>query len=134
MPLIRYEIGDLAEWGEPCDCGINLPVIKKVWGRTKHFITHPNGDSSFARVYARDFEGISGLEEYRFVLHQNSVIVAQLKGLVRNASVENQIISSVQRSVGFPYPVVLKFVEEIDWGGSPKKEAFSVSDSPVDHV
>lgn len=30
MPLVRYEIGDMAEWGEPCDCGITLPVIKKL--------------------------------------------------------------------------------------------------------
>ena len=43
MPLVRYEIGDMAEWGEQCDCGITLPVIKQLWGRTRHLITTPDG-------------------------------------------------------------------------------------------
>ena len=76
MPLIRYEIGDMAEWGEPCDCGITLPVIKTLWGRTRHLITTPEGKKTYARIYARDFEDIEGLEAYRFVLHQNKVVVA----------------------------------------------------------
>jgi phenylacetate-CoA ligase len=130
MPLIRYEIGDLAEWGEPCDCGITMPVIKKIWGRTKHVITHPNGEKSFARIYARDFESVPGLEEYRFVLHRNSVIAAQLKVSHRSPETDSLIIKCVQRSVGYPYPVRLRYVDEIDWGDSPKRENFSVSEDP----
>ncbi len=130
MPLIRYEIGDLAEWGEPCDCGMNMPVIKKVWGRVKHVITHPNGESSFARIYARDFEAVPGLEEYRFVLHQNATIVAQLKVAQRSSEIDALVTESVQRSVGYPYPVRIIYVDQIDWGDSPKRDNFAVSDAP----
>ena len=28
MPLIRYEIGDMASWGEPCRFGVSLPVLE----------------------------------------------------------------------------------------------------------
>jgi phenylacetate-CoA ligase len=40
MPLIRYEIGDMAILGpETCSCGQFLPTLKKVTGRiTDHFI------------------------------------------------------------------------------------------------
>ncbi len=40
MPLIRYEIGDMAILGqEKCLCGVVLPTLKKVTGRiTDHFI------------------------------------------------------------------------------------------------
>jgi len=40
MPLIRYEIGDMAILGpEKCSCGQILPTLKKVTGRvTEHFI------------------------------------------------------------------------------------------------
>jgi phenylacetate-CoA ligase len=40
MPLIRYEIGDMAILGpEKCLCGIKLPTLKRVTGRiTDHFI------------------------------------------------------------------------------------------------
>jgi phenylacetate-coenzyme A ligase PaaK-like adenylate-forming protein len=34
-PLIRYELGDLAEFGAPCACGRSLPVISRVLGRSR---------------------------------------------------------------------------------------------------
>ena len=43
MPLIRYELGDYASWGEQCACGRGLPVLKEVHGRTTEFITLPSG-------------------------------------------------------------------------------------------
>ena len=38
MPLIRYEIGDEAEAGAPCECGRGLPVIGQVLGRTQDYL------------------------------------------------------------------------------------------------
>ena len=29
MPMIRYDIGDAAQWGPECDCGTKLPVISQ---------------------------------------------------------------------------------------------------------
>jgi phenylacetate-CoA ligase len=34
MPLVRYDIGDLAEVGEACPCGRGLPVLRRIVGRT----------------------------------------------------------------------------------------------------
>ena len=130
MPLIRYEIGDMAEWGEPCDCGITLPVIKKLWGRTRHLITNPDGKKTYARIYARDFDKIPGLLEYRFVLHQNAVIVAQLRFSETSDEADSQVIEMVQRAMRYPYPVRIVHVEKIDWGTSWKQDYFGVSDAP----
>lgn len=130
MPLIRYEIGDIAEWGEPCDCGIKLPVIGKLWGRTHQMINHPDGTTTFARVYAHDFEDLPDLLEYRFVLHQNAVIAAQLKVKKPSPDLAPSVTERAQRAIGYPYPVIIQFVDEIDWGSSRKKANFAVSDSP----
>jgi phenylacetate-CoA ligase len=35
MPLVRYDIGDLAEVGAPCPCGRGLPVLKRIAGRVR---------------------------------------------------------------------------------------------------
>ncbi len=43
-PLIRYEIGDYAEVGEPCPCGRGLPVITRILGRTRNMLTLPSGE------------------------------------------------------------------------------------------
>ncbi|MBM3726947.1 MAG: phenylacetate--CoA ligase family protein [Acidobacteria bacterium] len=39
MPLIRYEVGDLARWsGEPCPCGRQMPVIAEIAGRFDDYV------------------------------------------------------------------------------------------------
>lgn len=129
MPLIRYEVGDTAEWGPPCDCGVNLPVIKRLWGRTRHFITTPDGQRTYARIYARDFQDIAGLLAYRFVLHQNAIVVAQLKVETRNEELSRMVTERVQRSLSYAYPVQISYVDKIDWGTSGKQEYFGVSDA-----
>ena len=45
MPLIRYEIGDLASLNTPlhCQCGRSLPLIGNIEGRTSDFLELPNG-------------------------------------------------------------------------------------------
>lgn len=45
MPLIRYEIGDLASLGDdtPCPCGRSLPLIGNIEGRTSDFLEMPSG-------------------------------------------------------------------------------------------
>ncbi len=40
MPLIRYEIGDMAVRGDTCSCGSSLPVLERIRGRvTDNFLT-----------------------------------------------------------------------------------------------
>lgn len=43
MPLIRYEMGDLAVLGDRCDCGITLPVLAGIEGRERDFFVLPDG-------------------------------------------------------------------------------------------
>lgn len=44
MPLIRYQIGDYAEVGEPCPCGRGLPVLNRILGRERNMLHLPNGE------------------------------------------------------------------------------------------
>ena len=43
MPLIRYDIGDFAEPGKPCPCGRTLPTLKRIAGRSRNMLIHPDG-------------------------------------------------------------------------------------------
>jgi phenylacetate-CoA ligase len=43
MPLLRYEIGDEAEFGLPCPCGRGLPVLARIVGRIVDQVTLPSG-------------------------------------------------------------------------------------------
>jgi phenylacetate-CoA ligase len=43
QPLIRYEIGDLAAFGEPCACGRAHAVIGNIPGRSRDMFRRPDG-------------------------------------------------------------------------------------------
>ena len=45
MPLLRYEIGDLAEPGPTCPCGRGLPVLNRIVGRTCDTLLLADGTS-----------------------------------------------------------------------------------------
>jgi phenylacetate-CoA ligase len=69
MPLLRYELGDEAEFGGPCPCGRGLPVLARIVGRIVDYLTLPFGrkrrlDYDHARL-AR----IAPLREYQFIQH-----------------------------------------------------------------
>jgi len=43
MPLVRYDLGDVAQAGPPCACGRTLPVIGRVLGRRRGLAHLPDG-------------------------------------------------------------------------------------------
>ena len=43
-PLIRYELGDCAEPGEPCPCGRGLPVLRRIAGRVRNMLVTAAGE------------------------------------------------------------------------------------------
>ena len=46
-PLIRYELGDLAQVGGLCPCGRGLPVLTAIKGRVRNMVTLPTGEQLF---------------------------------------------------------------------------------------
>lgn len=43
MPFLRYDTGDLARWGEPCDCGLPGRVLEAVDGRKEDYVVTKRG-------------------------------------------------------------------------------------------
>ena len=44
MPLLRYDVGDHAEMGDPCPCGRDLPVIRRILGRRQNMLRTAEGE------------------------------------------------------------------------------------------
>lgn len=65
MPLIRYEIGDTAILGTPCNCGYNLPTLERITGRIKdHFITR-EGTLVDGGYFTRQFYFRNWVDEFQ---------------------------------------------------------------------
>lgn len=68
MPLIRYEVGDLATFAEgECACGRSLPRLARVHGRTTDMLFTPDG---------RRISGVSILDT--FMIHVPGIRQAQI--------------------------------------------------------
>ena len=65
MPLIRYDIGDTAVAGAPCDCGSELPTLERVTGRVSdHFLTS-TGDIVHGEYFTHLFYFRDWVEEFQ---------------------------------------------------------------------
>lgn len=67
FPLIRYELGDFAEVGEPCDCGRGLPVIKRIKGRYRNILTTPSGERLYPQLAIQDLHEIAPVLQFQAV-------------------------------------------------------------------
>ena len=72
----------------------------------------------------------AGLLAYRFVLHRNETVVAQLRVQKPSPELAEAVIERVQKALDYPYPVQIRYVDQIDWGNSWKQDYFGVSDAP----
>ncbi|MCD4675096.1 MAG: hypothetical protein K8S18_03760 [Desulfobacula sp.] len=120
MPLIRYQIGDMAvpAENEQCSCGRGLPLIKKIEGRvicvfkTKegkivpgeffiHFIgvVFNKGSISKFQVIQEDYDSI-----------KIKVVVSDKLGF---DNIKNKIINSIKKVMGKDCKVEFEFVDDI---------------------
>lgn len=122
MPLIRYDIGDVAEWGAPCDCGINLPVIGRLWGRQRSFLQRPDGSLYLAPLTGEYWRKVAPIREHRLVQYADGLIeafVAPERPLTEGERAA--IRAMLHRELHFAYDIIVTEADGIDWGAQWKR-------------
>lgn len=74
MPLIRYEIGDVAQFGPPCEAGLNWPVLERIVGRTRDGVTLPNGDFHLVTFFNSEMLMLRKIGDFQVVLFDNAIV------------------------------------------------------------
>ena len=101
MPLIRYEIGDLAILGKSCDCGSKLPTLERVTGRVKdHFITK-EGTLVDGGYFTRQFYFRDWIDEFQVLQQDYNQI--EIFYVPRNQPIEaemNEICHKIRLAMG----------------------------------
>jgi phenylacetate-CoA ligase len=77
-PLLRYEIGDYAEVGAPCQCGRGLPVLRRIMGRRRNMCTLPDGRRIWPIMAARQWRSIAPIIQCRVVQKTPRLIEAHI--------------------------------------------------------
>ena len=128
MPLIRYEIGDYAEVGEPCPCGRGLPVIKRILGREQDMVTLPNGEKRWTLLSSGNIEAflkIAPVRQYQFVQKNLHTIEARLAVERELTGIEKEkLVEWIVNKLDHPFTVEFSFVDEIPRSPSGKYQDF----------
>lgn len=66
-PLIRYDVGDFAEVAPPSPCGSGLPALRRILGRVRNMLVHPDGRRLWPMFPDRKLRAAAPLRQYQFV-------------------------------------------------------------------
>lgn len=127
-PLLRMDLGDMAEFGPPCDCGRGLPVIARILGRTRNRLVLPNGEWRYPRVgETAIIEAAPGavVSRFRIIQHDLEKVEVQIAASRPFTEQEQEALAlKVQRNLGHPFRIVFTFPADIPPNPNGKRETF----------
>ena len=125
MPLIRYEVGDHAEVGEPCPCGRGLPVLKRIVGRTRNMVRTPEGKCYWPSFPVEELLKIASIRQLqlRQVSLDNIEVFLAMDGPL-SVEQEEQLRQRLQASLNYPFNIKFNLVDSIAVQKNGKYEDF----------
>jgi len=127
MPLIRYQIGDLAvqiDNSQPCPCGRGLPRIGQIWGRIQATIIGTRNQMIPGTFFARLFADYDYAVK-RFQVVQEEFGSVTLK-IVKASQFTNDVIEHAERQMkkhmGEDLKINVEFVDEVALGRTGKRQ------------
>jgi phenylacetate-CoA ligase len=125
MPLIRYELGDYAEVGAPCDCGRGLPVLTRIHGRRRNMIVLPDGSRHWPSFPAQMWSEVAPVEQFRLVQRVSGEIEAYyVMARELTQGEKAQLEAALASRFGYPFSIVWKRADALDRGPGYKFEDF----------
>ena len=124
-PLIRYEVGDYAEVGDPCPCGRGLPVLKKIMGRSRNMVRTPEGKCYWPSFPVDNWLAVADIHQFQLKqvkLDEIEAVVAMNGEMTEEK--EKLLVQKLQRSLGYPFKISFRYVEEISVQKNGKYEDF----------
>lgn len=125
MPLLRYENGDYAIQGKGCDCGIKLPTIERIVGRTRNLVTYPNGEKRWPTYNPMALMEL--FPEAQFQITQNSLtsLTLNIAGIsAPDFDTKQRAVEIIQSSLDYPFEIDICLVDVIPRANSGKFEEF----------
>jgi phenylacetate-CoA ligase len=124
-PLIRYEIGDLAEMGSPCPCGRGLPMIARVLGRTRNMLVLPSGEQMCPRFTYEDFLFKLPIRQFQVIQENLETLAVRLVADRKLAPEEEKTVrDTILAKTRHPFAIRIDYVTEIPRAASGKFEEF----------
>lgn len=125
MPLVRYEIGDYAEAGGPCECGRQLPVIRRILGRVRNILTLPDGRRHWASFPSEKWVHVAPVRQLQLVQKSRDAILLRIVASRALTLEERQKLGeTLRQALGHPFRIDIEEVAEIPRAANYKFEEF----------
>ena len=125
MPLIRYEIGDYAEVGDPCPCGRGLPVLKRIMGRQRNLLTMPDGRQHWPSFPAKCWLLIAPVRQFQLIQRDpENIEVRFVADRPITQAEEQELAVMLHERLGYPFRIGFVQLERIERSSSYKFEDF----------
>ncbi|MEM8959879.1 MAG: hypothetical protein AAGD38_00235 [Acidobacteriota bacterium] len=126
MPLIRYELGDVAVAADPglrSPCGRSLPMLERIEGRMPDLVVLPSGAFLVTHVFVVLFKNIQSIHRYQ--VHQDEldrmrILLVGRDGVDRTA-VEKEVTSSLADTTRGELAIDIEWVDDIPLSGAGKR-------------
>jgi len=124
-PLIRYELGDFAEAGEPCDCGRGLPVLARIVGRARNMLHYPDGRRAWPALRIGMLGTVAPVVQLQLVQKapdRIEVCIAPERPVT--PAEESALTRMLHEALGHPFELAFRYVERIPRSAGGKFEDF----------
>jgi len=125
-PLVRYDIGDMAEVGASCPCGRGLPAWRRILGRERNLILMPDGSRVWPVLGFRLSRDVAPVLQYQLVQEDRQSVEARL--VVERAlspAEEDKLRGLFHEWIGHPFALRFSYFEgRLPTGSSGKFEEF----------
>jgi phenylacetate-CoA ligase len=132
MPLIRYDIGDIAELGELCDTGLNWPVLNQVNGRLRDSIVLPNGEFRLVTFFDSKMLGTRKLRDYQIILFQDAITFLYHVDEELSQDEKEDIQTEILEAFKLDLPIIFRRMESSNWQNLWKRREWYRLDSNYD--
>ena len=113
MPLIRYDIGDIATLSEvPCSCGRQSPTVEKIDGRIESYIITPDGRQMGRLDFL--FKDSAKIEEAQLIQNElSSVTVKIVRSPGYTSRDEESFLADMRRYLGNEIGIQFEYLQAI---------------------
>lgn len=126
-PLVRYELGDYVELGEPSRCGRGLRVLNAIRGRSRQLLRLPTGESRFASFGIKTFNREIGnrIRDYQVIQRSlNQLEVSLVMDAPLSDSEALRLREVIAAQTGYRFQVSFHYPAFIPKGSGGKSERF----------
>jgi phenylacetate-CoA ligase len=125
-PLIRYDIGDWAEFGGLCVCGRGLPTLRRILGRHRNLLVMPDGSRVWPLAGVHQVRAVAPVRQFQFIQKSRERIEARLVVDRQPTAQEQQALRDLLHGLlGHPFELDFRYeTDPIPMGPGGKFEQF----------